>query len=288
MHPHSSFHISKRLTHAASLHVASSSVTPNARTMSNRGFEATGQPSQAGFALRVRLLGQFAVCGFKDWETGPTRSRGGEILRRLVANPRGRVTLDDLSESLPEGLSYKAAIHRAQMAASGARAYLKSLFNGFDAIDFKHDSYGLDPLVIVCSDVEIFERLYAEGSISAFVRAIELYGGDFLAGEKVEWLQRKRVRLTSMYVDMLERLATDAFDSCRHVDGLRFCELLLSVDRCHESASRLTMRCLAALGLRPHAVAEFATLRRSLDARLGTEPNLETRDVYYGLASGKR
>jgi DNA-binding SARP family transcriptional activator len=79
-----------------------------------------------------------------------------------------------------------------------------------------------------------------------------------------------------MYASMVERLANDAFDAADFERALHFGLELLELDRAHEGASRLVLRCFGALGRRSQAQREYASLRAYLHKHLGVEPMPET------------
>ncbi|GAC1456292.1 MAG: hypothetical protein PVSMB1_05960 [Gemmatimonadaceae bacterium] len=58
---------------------------------------------------------------------------------------------------------------------------------------------------------------------------------------------------------------------------------LLEIDRAHEGASRLVLRCFEALGRRGQALSEYVSLRGYLLKRLGIEPMPETTELIHAI-----
>jgi DNA-binding SARP family transcriptional activator len=103
-----------------------------------------------------------------------------------------------------------------------------------------------------------------------------LYGGEFLAGETADWLQPMRVRCAAAYACALEALAQRAEAAHDYAGALSAGFKLQDVERGHEGATRLIMRCFAALGFRDRAELQYESLCDYLRQRLGVEPTLET------------
>ena len=233
--------------------------------------------------LKVRTLGMFAFYGHSGWIPGPPPRKGGELIQLLVIQPRSVVSNDQLAAMVSSTTAQENLANRLHLAASGARAYLRQITGDFDPIRSLGHGYAWRSEVMVDSDLARFTQCYNEGTPEAFDRAVQIYQGEFLAGEDVECLQPLRVRLSCMYVDMLERLATDAFAGGRFGVALQRGLLLAQVDRSHEGASRLVMRCFSALERRASIVTEYNSLKSFLQTHLGVEPSAETRQLYYSL-----
>ena len=84
---------------------------------------------------------------------------------------------------------------------------------------------------------------------------------------------------------MLEKLADAAISYGEHQEALVYGLDLLAVNRSNESASRMVMRCFAALGRRGRVLAEYEALRAYLRKHLGLEPTAETQNVVRALVA---
>ena len=238
------------------------------------------------FTLRVRMLGQFSICAFGQQLPEPTTAKGGQLIRMLACSP-ALVTKHELERTFPSDLTREVVNHRKDMMVSGARCYLRKLLGGFNPICRTRSGYSLHPEVFVDSDVAAFDRAYEEGTLEGYRSAVQLYRGAFLPGVGDGWVVRRRAELVDRFVGALAPLAVDAFDRDAHVEALRYARLLCDVDATHELATRIRMRCHAAMDLRTAAIEDFEELRCFLKANMETGPAPETRDLYYSLANEK-
>jgi DNA-binding SARP family transcriptional activator len=235
--------------------------------------------------LHVACLGNLRVAGDGGWHLGPQPKRGGEFIAYMVLHQNHAVSVERLAETLWPGLPPEMVTHRLHIAASGARVFLRQLLGGTDAIRCTSDGYSWNPALRVASDIDRFIDLYKENSIDSLTEAVSVYTGDLFAGDRSDWLQPARVKYATMYSATLERLAENAF-ACGSFDAALNLGLdLLAIDRAHESASRLVMRCFGALGRRSQALAEYQSLRAYLQKHLGTSPMPETTAAIRGLVS---
>jgi DNA-binding SARP family transcriptional activator len=172
--------------------------------------------------------------------------------------------------------------HRLHIAASGARAYLRRALGGLDAIACVPGGYTWSPEITLVTDVDAFFEA-AAGGREHLERARSLYLGDLLSGEEGDWIEPLRVRCAAVHTAVLECLAETAIAQGEFAGALSLGLELVAFDRGHEGASRLVMRCFAALGRRGRALAEFEALRAHLRKHLGLEPTAETRQLIAAI-----
>lgn len=226
--------------------------------------------------LRVTCFGHFRVAGASGWEPGPEPKRAREVMQYLILHPKSVAPRERLTDFLWPGETSDAVQHRLHAAVSGVRTFLRRLLGGFNAIRCSGEGYSWHPEMRLVCDVGRFTELYRDGSSAAFKDAVSLYGGELLEGQDAEWLRPARVKYASMYASMVERLADEAFAARDFEPALHFALELLEIDRAHEGASRLVLRCFDALGQRAQALGEYAALRAYLLKHLGVEPMAET------------
>lgn len=164
--------------------------------------------------------------------------------------------------------------------------YLREILGGFDAIRCTADGYGWHPSVRLESDLKTFTDLYDDGSATALRKAISHYQGELFEGEDADWFQPARVKFATMFASMTERLAWAAFEGGAFETALHYGLELLGVDRAHEGASRLVMRCFGAIGRRGRALAEYEALREYLRRHLCVEPMPETTALIATIMGG--
>jgi LuxR family transcriptional regulator, maltose regulon positive regulatory protein len=241
-----------------------------------------------GTTLRLRFLGQFSLLTTDGWQLGPPLKKGGELLRYLGSYPRRIATRDELAAAFWPALDTDAVAHRIHLAASGARAYLRRHLGASDPIAYVVGGYAWSLGTAVQTDVEEFFTLCRQGSLESLEAAAAIYGGEFLSGESAEWLQPMRIRCASVYACALESLARVAEADRDFPAALDTGLKLYEAERGHEGATRLIMRCFAALGLRDRAESQFASLREYLRGRLGVEPSEETATLAREIRLGRR
>ena len=164
---------------------------------------------------------------------------------------------------------------------------LRSILGGFDAITCIGGGYGWSESVTIESDLRRFFECAKGRDVASAHAGVELYGGDFLAGERADWISAMRAACTSHYLAMLECIALDEFAALNFQTALDFALQVTAVDRGHEPAARLIMRCYAALGQRSAARAEYEALAKFLALELGVKPSLETRSTLNAILNPK-
>jgi DNA-binding SARP family transcriptional activator len=106
--------------------------------------------------------------------------------------------------------------------------------------------------------------------------AVSLYAGDFLTGEKADWLLPMRVKLASARASALEAIIEDLFLRGQYSEALSFGLDLVDAERGHENGTRQVMRCFAALDQRTRAIEQYNFLKAYLAEQIGVEPTEET------------
>jgi two-component SAPR family response regulator len=235
--------------------------------------------------LHVKALGAFRVGGTRGGPQLPAPKRGRDLIAYLVTFPGRTATRDTLGEAFWPNLDSDTVTHRLHIVASGARNFLRDALNGFDALRCTSAGYSLHPAVRIASDVAQFFELQQAGTMDAFKHAVHLYEGEFLAGEQGDWIEPIRVKCATTHAGMLEKHADAALSYGEHQEALGYGLDLLAVDRANEAASRMVMRCFAALGRRGRVLAEYEALRAYLRKHLGLEPTAETRNVVRALVA---
>ncbi|MBD5635089.1 MAG: hypothetical protein IAI49_11485 [Candidatus Eremiobacteraeota bacterium] len=232
--------------------------------------------------MQFRFLGTFAVgCG-DAWHPGPSPKKGGEFIAYLGVYPRRVAALDELAEAFWPGMEIDDVRHRIHLAASGARRYLYGLL-GADAFACRTGGYAWNPSLAIESDLEKFLAFRRMGTAEAQLAAIDLYRGEFLAGETADWLQPMRTRLATERASALASLAERAYGERDYARALSFGLELVDAERGSESGTRLVMRCFAGLGHRARVLEQYARLQSYLALAIGVEPAEETARLAHQL-----
>lgn len=237
---------------------------------------AAASHTDAAVVLNVRCFGEFRFDGPGESRPAPAAKRGRNLLQILALRPGQLVSRGRLCELLWPGSDAESLANRLHISASGARSFLREILRGFDAIRCTAEGYAWHPAIQLRSDLAAFSNLYEEGSAASLNEAIALYRGELFEGDDADWFQPARVKFATMYASAVERLAWGAFDGGSFERALQYGLELLALDRAHEGASRLVMRCFGALGRRGRALAEYDALRAYLRRHLSVEPMPET------------
>jgi DNA-binding SARP family transcriptional activator len=247
----------------------------------------SGEPEPAvDVMVEFRFLGTFAVrCG-GSWHPGPPPKKGRELLQYLGTYPRRVATRDELAAAFWPGIDIDAVVHRLHLAASGARAYLRNLSGGSDALQCIGGGYAWSPGIVVTSDAERFIASTRSATPQALRSAVDLYGGDYLAGDYAEWLHPTRVRIAAARACALEAIARDHLERGSFATALAFGLDLVEAEPGHETGTRLVMRSYAALGQRTRALEQYNYLKKYLAREIGVEPTDETHRLAFELVGG--
>jgi DNA-binding SARP family transcriptional activator len=237
-----------------------------------RGGDATPAPT----VIEFRFLGRFAVRSGEAWHPGPPAKKGGWLMQYLGCYPQRVATREELARAFWPGLPVEDAAHRIHLAVSGARTYLRGLFDGIDALECVGNGYCWTPAVRIASDAERLLEYTRRNTLESHRAALDLYGGEFLAGETSGWLQSMRIRLAAARDRALEKMATELIARDEWGAALDYALDLINSERGHEAATRLVMRCFAELGQPARALQQYRLLVSYLAEQIGVEPSPET------------
>ncbi len=144
----------------------------------------------------------------------------------------------------------------------------------------------------IASDVQKFEALIRNGSAGGLRQAMQLLGGDLLAGSDVkepaweEWLSAERRRIGKLACDALVRLARIELEEGGAALALEHAEAAIRRDIFREDAHRLAIQALVALGRRAEALKHYQSLVERLKQELDTAPEAATTLVYEAARAG--
>ena len=152
-----------------------------------------------------------------------------------------------------------------------------------------------DPQSDLWLDVDQFEKLVDwetgrlvdwETRVSALCAAVDLYRGDFLDGFYDDWIINERYRLETLFLEALARLMVGHETRGEHQAALATALRLLGRDPLREDAHRLAMRAYCRLGQRNAALEQYRRCREVVLEELGTEPMIETTELYQAILEG--
>ena len=238
-------------------------------------------------ALQILTLGSFRVLVDGKALEIPASGRPATILKLLAdrgARPTPRDTLIDAlwPESAPD-----VGANRLRVAIHGLRQLVGP---DRDLIAFDGGSYRLDADLIEI-DAERFESLIVEGAaiqdagdadraMARYVEAASLYRGDYFEDDLFEdWAVLRRQHLRDLYLNLLVRLASLAYERDDDSACIRRCHEIIRQDDCSEDAYRLLMLMHARRGNRARAIRWYDLCEQTLERELGVSPSTITQQL---------
>jgi DNA-binding SARP family transcriptional activator len=137
-----------------------------------------------------------------------------------------------------------------------------------------------DPQSNFWLDVDEFESQVSHDDIASLQLAVALYRGDFLDGFYDDWIINERYRLETLFLEALARLMVGHEAQGEHEAALATALRLLAYDPLREEAHRAAMRAYCRLGRRNAALEQYRRCREVVRGELGTEPMVETTELY--------
>lgn len=123
--------------------------------------------------------------------------------------------------------------------------------------------------------------------------AVDLYGGDFLAGFSVrdapdfdDWVSDQRDQMRQRVLGAIPRLVALLRERGDYAEAAVYLRRMLALDPWREDAHRQLMLILAYQGRRAAAIAQYETCRRVLADALGEEPAAATTALYQRIKAG--
>jgi DNA-binding SARP family transcriptional activator len=205
-------------------------------------------------ATAVRYFGNFSV-RVDDRPVGRWRAgRARNLCQYLLFNHGKVIGRDRLYELLwPDG-ERASTTSSLKVAVHAVRQVLKDATGGTCPpveIDCRDGGYVLlaDDLRL---DAEEFDACVARGRAAQecgahtdarywYGRALELYAGDFLAAESLDWVAEQREYSRALALHALGYLRADALRRDDHPAVLTFCRRILEIDPYHEEMYQTLM-----------------------------------------------
>lgn len=230
----------------------------------------------------VLLLGQLELAGCKRKQ--PRRRATAELIAYLAVQRRP-ASRDELLEALWPGEDPRRAAARFYQAASETRKLLgQSFVRDRDTYKLDREQLGID--------LDEFDLLreqargaHTEQEPVLLERALALFRGEPLAGIDALWADGEQRRLSSLRLNLLDRLGRICLEAGDSPGALEAANEAETLDASNEHLVQLAMEAEAALGRREAVVERYDRLRRDLDERFGLEPNRETKSLYRRLMS---
>jgi DNA-binding SARP family transcriptional activator len=268
--------------------------------------------------LRVFCLGQFRVfrgsveLEDEDWGNGkgPTQKIKALFAYLLVRSAQGarKETLMDLFWP-QQGDSRRASSSLHQALFHLRRALEPDLKARVDSsyIRRQGERYFFDPQLPCWVDADAFascashaQALEGDGStetaLAYWRKAIELYGGEFMAGinsrytdsEYYDWCAPRCRQLQQLYLAAVMTVARHHFELGQAGPALEGAHQVLAVEPASEPAHRLAMHCLLEMGHAHSAIAQYHTCQAELAWHEDRRPSPRTLTLYQRLLEHQR
>ncbi len=238
--------------------------------------------------LRLNLLGGFAAICDDAGSIPIASSKGVALLAYLVlAAPRAQ-TRDKLTDLLWTDQAREQSRNNLRQTMARLR---RSFSNSSDVFVMSGDTVSLNGAAVT-SDVAVFLKQSQSQDLEERIRALDVYGGDLLAGFHIdshafdEWILLERQRLTDTATSVARELLSDCSAAGDLRQGIKAANKLIELDNFQEFAHRALMRLYAGDGRREAAITHYERYRRFVRSELGIEPEAETRKLRDQISEG--
>jgi len=220
-----------------------------------------------------------------------------QLLGALLSQKNVKIQREVLIEALwPEELpatgekNFKTTLQRLRKSLEPD---LNRVF-GSSYIHLHHNQIFLDETLCQI-DSQKFVALYKEGgekeksgdgpgALDCFVRALDLYQGDFIPEERyAPWVEQRREDLKNIYIDLLSRTARYHEKAGAFKKAAACLKQVLEADPLQEEAYRNLMSLYAGRSQYNEAIRVYETCQKSLQAGLDSQPDPVTAALYRGI-----
>jgi len=236
-------------------------------------------------SFTLTLLGGFELTRAPGTPVPIPRKKSQALLAYLALAAGKRHPRDKLATLLWPDVPDRHARQSLRQSLSTLRQVLPA---GSFGLSIDDDGVGLE-VGAVTVDVDAFEAAVARSDEAALHEAGRLYRGDLLEGLAVseppfeEWLLAERERLREMALEAMGKLLAVQTRGGQHEAATVTALRLLALDPLQEAVHRALMRIHAHRGRRDAALRQYQVCVDVLQRELGTEPELETRELYRAL-----
>ena len=236
--------------------------------------------------LALRLLGGFHA-RFEPGASVDVPTHKYRALMAYLAMPPGRPHPRDKLVALLWGeLSRGQGRTRLRQALLAIKRSLGPF--AARAIAVEMDTLALRKDAVQVDAVEL-QRLVGASDLATLARAVDLYGGEFLAGLPVcetpfeEWIAGERARLADVAMHALARLLAMQERGGALDAAVQTARRLLALDPLHEAAHQALMGLYQRLGRRADALRQYQRCLDALAQDIGAEPSTQTRRLYLDI-----
>ncbi len=165
-----------------------------------------------------------------------------------------------------------------------------------DLLFVDNEWLGINPDADLWLDVAEFEAAYAavqttpgalwtEEQAHMVTRALSIYRGELLEGWYTDWCLFERERLLTIYLTLLDRLASYWETRHAHEPAIFYAQQMLRHDRARESTHRRLMRLYYLAGDRTAALRQYEACVAALAEELDVTPARRTRELHAQICA---
>ena len=261
------------------------------------------------YPLKIYTFGRFGV--IKDENplkfSGKVQQKPISLLKAILAFGGREVSEDNLSDALwPDAagdvahISFKTNLHRLRQLIGHEEAIqlkegkvtLDQRYCWVDAWAFQREAGKAERIFRRMEERQI-ERQDGDEFARDFVRlsekAVNLYKGDFLAGDSMEpWTVSLREKLKGKFAQIILRLCQHYERTGQWERAIAYCQKALETDDLSEEFYQRLMRCYQRIGRSADAIAVYNRCCKTLAGVMGVEPSPETMKIYKSICSPNR
>lgn len=252
-----------------------------------------------GYQLSLQLLGPFSLfkgneeLSDRKWQ----RDKSKELLTYLYLQKGRFVPKEELMQALwsksdekTMDRDFKVTLNSLlKVIEPDRKAREESYF-----IDRKQSMYRLNPVAVIKSDLETFQKLTDQGvdeknpfiCKELLLKAVKLYRGELVEDKPtLEWISHEREKAQQQYIHVLERLAQTSTRLKEFEQTIYWAEKLIKIDPTWEEAYRLLMFACYQMQNRSLAVKWYERCVTVLKTELNINPMNTTIQMYEMITS---
>ena len=255
--------------------------------------EGVNDTNQWPWPFTVRTLGGFQI--EKHGQTMAFRGKTPQKPLALLKHVITRAPYPDAVETVIDDLWPNADGISGSSAMSTTLNRLRRLLGDPEAVRLNNGELSLPAgdwwidAIAFENDCTIAARYHQakdlDRALTYYRKALSLYRGEFMAGEKFEqaWLTTKREQLKMTFVRLLINYGQYLEDLNKHNQALSVYQKGLAVDPFEEVFYQRMIHCCHHLGRYAKAVSHYQTCCQILENDLGVPPSEETQRLYQDV-----
>ncbi|MEK7256681.1 MAG: BTAD domain-containing putative transcriptional regulator [Bacteroidota bacterium] len=269
-----------------------------ALTAAGLGEQAPGEEAGSGdqtqancLDVQVQLFGNFSVLiRGKELPKMPRRAR--LLLAYLLLKHPKPVHRETLMDRFWTNHDPDCARNSLNVTLHAIRKSVRQVAPGIELIQYRDDSYRLNPDLVVERDLDLFEGYQKKGfaleqsqgaaaATDAYHQAFAFYRGEFLEdfpGE--DWVIGERDKRREAMLVVLDRLCAHFLKQGKLSVCLNLCQQMLHTDPRIEEGLRRLMECYKQLGMREQALRQFRKCKEILKTELDAAPGKATMVLF--------